>query len=76
MTTTDVGLLNEREAATLLHISVHALRKWRTRIQGPTYVKVGRTVRYSPDALIAYVQARTVTVKNRLPHTTVTPSAC
>lgn len=49
-------LINEREAATLLHLSVKCLQGWRVRGGGPPFVKLGRSVRYEVPALEAFVQ--------------------
>jgi len=40
-------LLNEREAARLLRISVQLLRKWRANGGGPGHIKLEKCVRYS-----------------------------
>jgi hypothetical protein len=49
-------LINEREAATLLRLSVKCLQGWRVRGGGPPFVKLGRSVRYEVPALEAFVQ--------------------
>ncbi len=50
-------LLNEREAATLLRLSVKCLQNWRVRGVGPPFLKLGnRSVRYEVPALEAFVQ--------------------
>jgi Helix-turn-helix domain len=49
-------LLNEREAATLLRLSVKCLQGWRVRGGGPPFLKLGRSVRYEVSALEAFVQ--------------------
>lgn len=49
-------LINEREAATLLGLSVKCLQGWRLRGGGPPFVKLGRAVRYEVPALEAFVQ--------------------
>jgi hypothetical protein len=50
-------LLDERQAAALLHVSVKAVQGWRSRGGGPRFVKVGRCVRYRPEDLQAFVLA-------------------
>ena len=40
-------LLNEHEAAKLLRVSVHLLRKWRASRTGPEHIKLGKCVRYT-----------------------------
>lgn len=53
-------LLNPTEAATYLGLAVHTLRVWRTRGEGPTYIKVGAAVRYRRTDLDAWLDSRTV----------------
>jgi hypothetical protein len=48
-------LLNERETARLLRISVQLLRKWRANGSGPEYIKLGKCVRYSTRDIERYV---------------------
>jgi len=51
--TSAVGnLLKPKEAAVLLKVSVSWLAKARVRGDGPPYIKVGRSIRYSEAALI------------------------
>jgi excisionase family DNA binding protein len=54
------GLLNEKEAAEYLNVSVGLLRRWRLFRQGPNYVKLGRLVRYERSALEAYINGAIV----------------
>ena len=49
-------LINEREAANLLRLSVKCLQGWRVRSGGPRFVKLGRSVRYAMADLEAFVQ--------------------
>src|SRR2546425_5083942 len=52
-------LLTDKEAAAMLSVSVSLLRKWRLRREGgPPYYRVGRVVRYSPNALEAFLEER------------------
>src|SRR2546425_10455608 len=54
-------LLTDKEAAAMLSVSVSLLRKWRLRREGgPPYYRVGRVVRYSPNALEAFLEERQV----------------
>lgn len=49
-------LLDEREAAALLHAEVGTLRNWRAANKGPRYYKVGkRLVRYHRSDLAAFI---------------------
>jgi hypothetical protein len=49
-------LLTERQAATLLNVSVKSLQGWRSRGGGPRYHKLGRCVRYAVADLEAFIQ--------------------
>ncbi|WP_240905898.1 helix-turn-helix transcriptional regulator [Thiorhodococcus mannitoliphagus] len=57
-------LLTEREAATELSLSIRTLQQWRVRGVGPSFLKLGRAVRYDADTLEAWLadQSRTNTV--------------
>lgn len=52
-------LLTPSETATSLGVSLSWLAKARLRGDGPTYIKIGRTVRYSTSAIRDYLRART-----------------
>jgi hypothetical protein len=52
-------LLTEVDAARLLNTSPGTLRNWRSKNEGPPFVKVGASVRYSPERLRDYVDVRT-----------------
>ena len=56
------SLLDEHMAALRLGISVKTIQYWRSiPDKGPPYVRLeSRTIRYDPDALEAWLQARTV----------------
>jgi predicted DNA-binding transcriptional regulator AlpA len=54
------SLIDERAAAARLGVTAAAMRKWRGERRGPPHVKLGAAVRYSPHALKAWVEARTV----------------
>jgi excisionase family DNA binding protein len=51
---------SETQAATFLGVSVRTLQAWRIRGGGPPFLKLGRAVRYQRRALVAYMEARTV----------------
>ena len=50
-------LLDEQQAAALLHVSIKSLQGWRYRGAGPQFVKVGRCVRYRLEDLQTFVLA-------------------
>ena len=54
------ALLTEAEAADFLRLSVRTLQAWRLRVAGPSFVQVGRAVRYRRRDLITWIEANTV----------------
>ena len=55
-----IELPTQEEAAAFLRKSVRVLRFWRTAGIGPAFVKLGKTVLYNQQELIAYVRSNTV----------------
>ncbi len=53
-----VRLIDEHAAASLLGLSVKTLRRWRWSGGGPSYVKLGRCVRYDPAEIGAFIELR------------------
>jgi hypothetical protein len=51
-------LLNANEAAARIGSSVSYLNKLRCQGGGPVFVKMGRLVRYRPEDLDTYIEAR------------------
>lgn len=43
-----ITLHTEREEAARLSLSLRTLQSWRTRGDGPAYLKLGKAVRYNP----------------------------
>lgn len=52
------GLLNERQVARLTGMSVASVRRWRLSGQGPKYLKLNAAVRYRPEDVAAWLEAR------------------
>jgi hypothetical protein len=52
-----VQLVNEKDAAKILAVSVAALRRWRREKRGPTFTHCERCVRYSLADITQFVQA-------------------
>ncbi len=52
-------LVNERRAAEILGMQVRTLQQWRVSGRGPEFVKLGRAVRYSLEALDAFIAKNT-----------------
>ena len=59
-------LLTERQAAEFLAVSPRTLQAWRVKGGGPSFLKIGASVRYAPADLSAWIadQNRTNTSDN------------
>ena len=55
---THLPLMNEREAARQLGLKVSTLRRWRWQGRELEFIKIGHAVRYDPDIVNAYIEAR------------------
>jgi predicted site-specific integrase-resolvase len=53
-------LLSEDEAAPLIGVAVGTLQNWRVSGAGPKFIRAGRRIRYDPDDLRAWRDARRV----------------
>lgn len=53
-------MMNEKDAAAYLGMSVKWLQQGRCKNFGPRYVKMGKAVRYAQSELDRYVENRTV----------------
>jgi hypothetical protein len=53
-------LMTEKDAARIVGVTVHALRAWRWRKKGPTYLKLGSCVRYRLSDVQAYLERHLV----------------
>jgi predicted DNA-binding transcriptional regulator AlpA len=54
-------LLEPKEAAAFLKVSLSWLAKARAANDGPPFVRIGRCVRYSTAALLRWIKSREVT---------------
>jgi len=52
-------LVNEKEAAAMLNVSLSTLRRWRSGGTRPNYVKLGRCIRYSVAEINSIIEAKT-----------------
>jgi predicted DNA-binding transcriptional regulator AlpA len=50
-------LLNEKQVAQMLGISVASLRRWRLLRQGPKFSKISVAVRYRPEDISAWLES-------------------
>jgi excisionase family DNA binding protein len=53
-------LLDQREAARLLNLSIRTMERMRLQGGGPLYVKCGRSVRYRTSDIEAWIAERIV----------------
>ena len=53
------GLMDPQATAAFLGVSVLSLADWRTKGTGPSYMKVGRCVRYRLSDLETWLTSRT-----------------
>jgi predicted DNA-binding transcriptional regulator AlpA len=53
-------LLTPKETSQLVKISIHTLAKWRSKGQGPDYVKTGKSVKYSRDTVNTWISEKTI----------------
>ncbi len=51
------SLRTSKEAAAFMNVSVSWLAKSRMRGDGPPFIRIGRCVRYSTDALLSWLKS-------------------
>lgn len=52
------GMLTEAQVARICGLSVSTLRRYRVRGEGPRYLRLGRSVRYMPGDVRAWLAKR------------------
>lgn len=62
-----IAPLGETDAATILGLAVATLQKYRVTGGGPTFMKLGRAVRYDPRDLEEWKAARRVRSTSEVP---------
>ena len=50
-------LLTEHDVARITGLSVATVRRWRLLRQGPRYLKIGASVRYTPEDVSAWLES-------------------
>lgn len=53
-------MITDKELSVILGVSVHLLRKWRCRSEGPPYAKYGNSVRYYLPAVEEWVASTAI----------------
>lgn len=56
--THEIVMLDTRQAAEFLHLEASTLERWRTKGDGPIFLKVGGRVLYTLEALQTYIAER------------------
>jgi predicted DNA-binding transcriptional regulator AlpA len=51
-------LLTEHEVAKILRVSVATMRRRRLLNHPPTWIKIGASVRYTPESISAFLKSR------------------
>jgi hypothetical protein len=60
-----IQVVADVKAAKVLDISVQTLRNWRHMRKGPTYLKIGRSVRYRLDDLNTFMENNRIDPDNQ-----------
>jgi hypothetical protein len=60
MNTATALYVKDTQAAEIIGAKPQTLRNWRSQSKGPPYTKVGRSVRYAINDLLAYMEQRRV----------------
>lgn len=60
-----MSLITEKQAAEKLGLASSTLKRWRWSGRGPAYIKLGASVRYSPEILDSYANSRAVGGENQ-----------
>jgi predicted DNA-binding transcriptional regulator AlpA len=53
------SLLTTKQAAEMLGLSPNTLNQWRNLKRGPKFIKISKSVRYSPHELESYLEQQT-----------------
>jgi hypothetical protein len=61
MTSPEPRYITDREAAKILGYSVQSLRNWRWLRRGPEYIVRGRSIRYSLQSIISWMNEGKIT---------------
>lgn len=57
--------VDEKAVSTLIDTALPTLRKWRSERRGPSYVKIGRMIRYDLDVVQKFMDAHRVELDGR-----------
>jgi predicted DNA-binding transcriptional regulator AlpA len=63
---TQPELLTPRQAAEKLQVDVQLLNQWRSARKGPSFIKLGRFIRYKSDELQEWIDKRQVKTNLKL----------
>jgi hypothetical protein len=54
------AVLDVIEAAELIGVTPHALRRWKSQGQGPAFFMAGRLIRYERQAIVDWIKSQTI----------------
>lgn len=57
--------VDEKAVSTMIDAALPTLRKWRNERRGPSYVKIGRMVRYDIEEVMKFMDAHRVELDGR-----------
>lgn len=58
------ALLTEKDVAILLKLSIKTIQRYRLYGGGPEFIKINKSVRYSPEAIEEFLKPRKVDYAN------------
>lgn len=67
---TELQMLDEKQAARIMCVSVAALRRWRREGRGPEFTHLERCVRYSVHSILLFAEANSSGNRKASPSTT------
>jgi hypothetical protein len=59
------ALLTEKDVAILLKLSIKTIQRYRLYGGGPEFIKINKSVRYSPEAIEEFLKPRKVDYANK-----------
>ena len=58
------SMLTEKQTARILQVKPQTLATWRTKSLGPSYIKLGSSIRYKRQSLLEYIANNQVVTSN------------
>ena len=57
--------VDEKAVSTIIDTALPTLRKWRSERRGPSYIKIGRMVRYDINEIMRFMDAHRIELNGR-----------